>query len=81
VESEIFIESFLWYWLGLVKIDDLPSLVSTIVSLPVDYCLSFNIFTSFNIKTSLVLPIDDVLILIGEDLPPSRACAPDLHVF
>jgi hypothetical protein len=81
MESEIFIESFLWYWLGLVFIDDSPSLVSTVVSLPVDDCLSFYIFTSFNVKTSLVLPVDEVLIGIGEYLPPSRASAPDLHVF
>jgi hypothetical protein len=26
------------------------------------------------------LPIDEVLVSIGEDLPPSRVGAPDLHV-
>jgi hypothetical protein len=42
--------------------------------------LSFSIFSSSNIKNLLVLDIDEVSSVVGEDLPPSRVGAPDLHV-
>jgi hypothetical protein len=80
VESELLVESFLRYWLSLVYIENLPSLVGTVVSVPCDDLSSFLILSGVNIKAFLVLPVDKVLILIGEDLPPSRVGAPDLHV-
>jgi hypothetical protein len=33
-----------------------------------------------DIKALLVVPVDEMFILVGEDLPPSRVGAPDLHV-
>jgi hypothetical protein len=33
-----------------------------------------------NIESFLVLDVDEVLSFISEDLPPSRAGAPDLHM-
>jgi hypothetical protein len=80
VESKFFTESFLWNWFCFVKIDYLPSLVGTVVSVPCDDCSSFLILASSNIEAFLVLPVDEMFISIGEDLPPSRVSAPDLHV-
>jgi hypothetical protein len=71
MESELFVETFLWNWFGFIKIDDLPSLIGTIVSIPCDNFSSFLIFSSMNIKAFLVLPVDEVFISISEDLPPS----------
>jgi len=42
--------------------------------------LTFFVFTSFYIKNFLVLPVDELTILILENLPPTRVSAPDLHV-
>jgi hypothetical protein len=80
MESELFIETFLWNWFSFINIDDLPSLVGAIMSIPGDDFSSFLILSSVNIKAFLVLPVDEVFILIGEDLPPSGVGAPDLHV-
>jgi hypothetical protein len=41
VETEIFTESILWYWFSFIKMNDLPSLVGTVVSIPGDYLSSF----------------------------------------
>jgi hypothetical protein len=46
-------------------------LVVSIVFFPHDYWLSFNIFTTGNIKNSTVLNIDELVVDILEDLPPS----------
>jgi len=45
-----------------------------------DNCLTFSVFVSRDIKGFLVLPIDEVFLLIGKDLEPLRVSAPDLHV-
>jgi hypothetical protein len=80
METEVFIQSLGWFLLGLIKIDNLPSLVSSVVSVPGNDLSSFLVFSSMDIKAFLVLPVDEVFISIGEDLPPSRVGAPDLHV-
>jgi hypothetical protein len=71
METEFFTESTGWYLLCLVKIDDLPSLVGTVVSLPGDYFSSFYIFSCVDIKCSTVFLVEEVFILVDEDLPPS----------
>jgi hypothetical protein len=79
MESKVFIESFLWYWLSFVKIDDFPSLVCTIMSrMYLDIC-HFFIYITFDGKAFLVLIVDEVLISIIEDLPPLRVSSPDVH--
>jgi hypothetical protein len=42
--------------------------------------VSFNVFASSNIKDLVVGPVDELVVLILEDLEPSRVGAPDLHV-
>ena len=64
----------------MVKIENLPSLVVSIVSAPGNDLSAFFILSTMDIKAFVVLPVDEVLVLIGEDLPPSRVSAPDLHV-
>jgi hypothetical protein len=71
MESEVFVKTLCWFSSKLVKIDNLPSLVGTIVSVIYDNLSSFFVLSSVNIKAFLVLPIDEVFISIGKDLPPS----------
>jgi hypothetical protein len=70
-KAEIFVHSLGYYILDLVSIDDLPSLVGTVVSIPCDDLSSFLISSTMDIKALSVLDIDEVLIFISEDLPPS----------
>jgi hypothetical protein len=42
--------------------------------------LTFLIFASFNIEDFAGLPVDELVVLISKDLPPSRVSTPDLHV-
>ena len=74
------IPSFTLDLFSLILIDNSPSLVPSVVSLPDNNCLSFNIFVSGNIKNSLVLNVDEVISSVLEDLPPLGTGAPDLHV-
>jgi len=78
MESEFLVKSFLSRSIMFVKIDNFPSLVGTIVSLPENTRLSFNIFRSRNVKCSSIFDVDEVSISILEDLPPLRVGAPDL---
>jgi len=71
MESEVFVKTLCGFSSKLVKIDNLPSLVGTIVSVIYDNFSSFFVLSSVNIKAFLVLPIDEVFISIGKDLPPS----------
>jgi hypothetical protein len=80
METEVFTKTLCLFWFGIIKIEDLPSLVGTIMSVPNDYLSSFLILSSMNIKAFLVLPVDEVLISIGEDLVPLRVSVVDLHV-
>jgi len=80
VESEFLIKSLGISLSSLVNIDDSPLLMSASIVGPDTNLLSFNIFASSNVKYLLVVEVDELLILILEDLPPSRVGAPDLQV-
>jgi hypothetical protein len=71
METEFFTESTGWYLFGFIKIDNLPSLVGTVMPLPRDYLSSFFISCGMDIKCLTVLPVEEVFFLVGEDLPPS----------
>jgi len=79
LESEITVHSLSCNLFGYIKIENFPDLVSSIWSVVYNDLVSFLIFVSFNFNAFLVLPINEVSLLIGEDLPPSRVGAPDLH--
>jgi hypothetical protein len=72
METEILIKSFSSNLLCFVNIDDRPSLVSTVVSLPGDNFLSFSILSTRDIKCLLVLDVDEVATSVPPDLPPVR---------
>jgi hypothetical protein len=55
VETEVFVESLGLWSIIFVEIDNLPSLVGSTMFLPDDNCLSFNIFSSTNIKEETTL--------------------------
>jgi hypothetical protein len=52
---------------------------SSIISPDTDW-LSFNIFSTFDIENFAALPVDELILLILENLEPSRVGAPDLHI-
>jgi hypothetical protein len=80
MESVFLVESLGLNWLCFVKINDCPSLVVTIVSVPNDDWSSFLVFTSIDINTFLFfLEVTEVLISIGEELPPVGVGAPNLE--
>jgi hypothetical protein len=81
VESVFLVESLGLNWLCLVEIDNVPSLVLSVVSVPNDDWSSFFIFASINVNAFLLfLEVAEVFIIIGKELPPVGVGAPDLEV-
>jgi hypothetical protein len=80
MEAPFFAHSLGLLFLSLVNIDDLPLLVSSLVVTPNSYGLAFLVFATFNIKDLVVIPVDELAVLILEHLEPSGVGAPDLHV-
>jgi hypothetical protein len=80
MESEFLVNSLSLWTLCFVKINNSPSLVLSTVVTPHLNCRTFLIFASFNIEDLVGLPVDELILLILENLPPSRVSAPDLHV-
>lgn len=69
----------LFFLLG-VEVDNAPSLVASIVSLPDNNVLAFLVSISRYIKNLVILNVDEVLPGISEELEPSRVSGPHLHV-
>jgi hypothetical protein len=80
MESEVFVKSLGLDWTSFVKIDNSPSLMSTVIVSKDTNCLSFSILGTCDIKYFTTLPIDELAVLILEYLEPSGVSAPDLHV-
>jgi hypothetical protein len=80
METKVLVESLGLWSLGFIEIDNIPLLSGRSVVTPYSNSLSFLIFASSDIKGFAVLPIDELVILILENLEPSRVSAPDLHV-
>jgi len=77
--SEFLADSLGFNFGCFINIYDVPSLVTTTMIL-MDYdWLSFLIFATWNVKNSVVLNVDQLVVLISENLPPSRIGTPDLH--
>jgi hypothetical protein len=73
IESELFIKSLGFSLCLLVKIEDLPSLVSSVMSVMNLDLLSFNIFTLEYIEASVgLLDVTEVFTTVDKDLEPSR---------
>jgi hypothetical protein len=80
MEAPVLVESFRLWTLSFVKVNDSPSLGSCSIVTPYLYWVSFFILSSSDIEDFAVVPVDELVVLILEDLPPSRVGAPDLHV-
>jgi hypothetical protein len=71
VETEVFANTLSLWSLSFVKINDIPSLGSASVVWPDTYWVTFNIFTTIDIESLVALPVDELVVLISENLPPS----------
>ena len=80
METEFLVETGSWLLISFVKIDDLPSLVLSIISFGNINNLTFNIFVSSDFETLLVSDVAEVRSFILEELEPSSVSTPDLHV-
>ena len=70
MEAKFFIESLGLNLSSILNIDNIPSLVLSVMAVPGDNWLSLSIFASFNIKYLLVLDVDELVTSVLEDLPP-----------
>jgi hypothetical protein len=81
VEVKFFIQSLSLNLVSFIKIDNLPFLCFAAIVAPNLNWVSFCIFSSSYIKYLVVLnKVDELIVLVFEDLEPSRVGAPDLHV-
>ena len=80
MEAKVFFKSLGLNFLSFIKIDDLPFLISSFVSIPDNDLSTFSIFATMDIKHLVAFDVLEVLCFIDEDLEPSRVGAPDLHV-
>jgi hypothetical protein len=80
METEVLVDSLSLWSLGFVKINNIPLLSSGSIVFENTNCVAFFILSVFNIKDSLILPVNELTILIFENLEPSRVGRPDLHV-
>jgi hypothetical protein len=80
VESKVLIKSLIRSLFSFVNIYNSPFLVISSVVAPYTNWSSFFILGTSNIEDLVVLPVDELLVLVLEDLPPSRVGVPDLHV-
>jgi hypothetical protein len=80
METEFRIETLGSNLRRFILIDNSPSLIDSVMSLINNNFLSFLILTLVYIKNLFVSDVDKVGSSVLEDLPPSRAGAPDLHV-
>jgi len=65
-KTKVLAESFCSNFISFVKIDNLPLLVLSSVIVPNSNGSTFFILSSFNIKDLVVLPVDELTVLILE---------------
>jgi len=80
METPFFVKSFLCTLSGFVKIDNIPLLTSASVVAINFYWGTFTVIATLDIKSFTGLPIDELVILVLEYLPPVRVGAPDSHL-
>jgi hypothetical protein len=79
METKVFVKSLHLWSLCFVKIDNVPLLCSTSIVAGDYNWATFSIFATLNIKNFAGLPVDKLVVLVLEYLPPIRVCAPDSH--
>lgn len=80
IETEFFVHSLGWDLWCFININDLPSLVETIMLRPGDDILPFKILSLIDIK-SFAEVVDNMFTLVFEQLPPLLGGNSDLNVF
>jgi len=71
VKAKFFVKSLGLILVSLVYIKYLPLLMLSFVVSPNTDGVTFFILGSFNIKNLVVLPVNELFVLIFENLPPS----------
>ena len=71
MKSKLLVETLSLDLVSLVKIDDLPFLMSSLVVAPNSNWCSFLILSSLDIENLVVAPVDELILFIFEDLEPS----------
>jgi hypothetical protein len=71
METEVLVQSLGLWSLCFIKIDNIPLLSSGSIVGPNLNWGTFTVIATFDIKNFLVLPVDELVVLILEDLPPS----------
>jgi len=80
METEVLVQSLCLWSLRLIDIDNIPLLTSgSLVAINLNWG-TFTVIVTFDIKSFTGLPIDELVVLVLEYLPPVRVGAPDLHV-
>jgi len=80
METKFFVKSRCLSLFSLIKIDDLPFLVFTLIVVANNNWSTLFIFVALNINDLVVLNVDKLITSEFEDLPPLTVCAPDLEV-
>jgi hypothetical protein len=71
METKFIVNTLSSALVSFINIKDCPFLVSTTIVTIDSYGSTFLIFASFNIKDFTGLPVDELVVLIFENLPPS----------
>jgi len=80
METEVFVQSLGLWSLCLIEIDNVPQLsLGSVASVYLNWG-AFTIIASFDIKHFLALPVDELVVLVLEDLPPVRVGTPNFHL-
>jgi hypothetical protein len=72
VETEVLAYSLGLWSLGFVKINNIPLLMLASVVTPNSNLMAFLVFSSSNVEDLVRLPVDELVVLVSEYLPPSR---------
>jgi hypothetical protein len=71
METKVLVKALRLWTLCFVKVNNIPLLTLASIVAPYLNCLSFFIFTASNIKDLVVVPVDELAVLILKDLEPS----------
>ena len=80
METKFLVESRCLSLFSLIKIDDFPFLVLTLIVVVDNNWSTFFIFVALDINYLVVLNVDKLIASKFEDLPPLTVCTPDLEV-
>ena len=71
MEAELFVKSLSLKLISFVKIDNIPLLSFGSIVAPNLNWVSFFVLTTSDVKDLVIGPVDELVVLVLEDLPPS----------